>query len=134
MSQENVEIVRPIYDDAAEGRFGRHMHLFDPDVEYARKRQAADLLSGEWHGLQAMSDVLREWMETVDELQVEAERYIDAGDSVVVLTRSRAINKASGIPLDERFADVITLRDGRIVRWHSYRHPSEALEAVGVRE
>jgi hypothetical protein len=26
------------------------------------------------------------------------------------------------------------LRDGRIVRWHAYRHRSEALEAVGLSE
>ena len=134
MSQENVEIVRPIYEASAEGRFGLHLHLFDPQVEYARKREEADMLVGEWQGIEAMVVTIREWMETVENLQIEAERYIDAGESVVVLTRCTALNRASRLPFEERFADVITLRAGRIVRWHNYRHRSEAFEAVGLSE
>ena len=134
MSQENVEVVRPIYEASADGRFGAHLDLFDPQVEYAHKRKEADMLVGEWRGIEAMVATITEWMETVDDLRIEAERYIDAGDSVVVFTRYTAINKASRVPFEERFADVITLRGGRIVRWHAYRHRSEALEAVGLSE
>lgn len=134
MSQENVDIVRPIYEASAEGRFGLHMHLFDPQIEYARKRTEADMLVGEWHGIDAMVATIGEWMETVENLRIEAERYIDAGDSVIVFTRCTALNRVSRLPLEERFADVIALSGGRIVRWHNYRHRSEALEAVGLSE
>jgi ketosteroid isomerase-like protein len=134
MSRENIEIVRPIYEAFAEGTFGAHTHLFDPQVEYAHKRKEADVLVGEWHGIEAMFATIAEWMETVEDLRIEAERYIDASDSVVVFTRYTAVNRASRLPFEERFADVITLHNGRIVRWHVYRHRDEALEAVGLSE
>jgi ketosteroid isomerase-like protein len=134
MSQENVEIVRPIYEAFAEGKFGLHTHLLDPQVEYAHKRNEADVLVGEWHGVEAMVATIAEWMQTVEDLRIEAERYIDAGDSVVVFTRYTAVNRTSRLPFEENFADVITLRDGRIVRWHIYRHRDEALEAVRLSE
>jgi ketosteroid isomerase-like protein len=135
MSQENVEVVRTFYDETAEGRFWTCGHLFDPDVEYERRRKPADMMTGRWRGLEAMSAALLEWFETVEDLRIEAERYIDTGgDSVVVFTRHRSVAKTSGVPIDEEFADVLTVREGRIVRLHTYRHRAEALEAVGLRE
>ena len=135
MSQDNVEVARALYDEFGEGRFWTSDHLFDPDVEYERKRMTADVMTGKWRGLEAMGAALLEWLETVEDLRIEAERYIDTGDdSVVVFTRHRAIAKTSGLPIDEEFADVLTVRKGRIVRLHTYRHRSEAVAAVGLRE
>jgi ketosteroid isomerase-like protein len=134
MSRENVEVARALYNEFSEGRFWTSKHLIDPDVEYERKRKTADMMTGEWRGLEAMGAALLEWLEAVEDLRIEAERYIDTGgDSVVVFTRHRALTKA-GVPIDEEFADVLTVREGRIVRLHTYRHRSEALEAVGLRE
>jgi ketosteroid isomerase-like protein len=135
MSQENVEVARALYSELGEGRFWTCEHLFDPDVEYERRRMTADVMSGKWRGYEAMGAAVREWLETVEGLRIEAERYIDTGgDSVVVFTRHRAVAKTSGVPIDEEFADVLTVREGRIVRLHTYRHRPEALEAVGLRE
>jgi ketosteroid isomerase-like protein len=133
MSRKNVEIARALYDEFGEGRFWTCDYLFDPDVEYERRRKTADVMTGKWHGLEAMGAAVLEWIEAVEDLRIEAERYIDTGDSVVVFTRHRAVTK-SGVPIDEEFADVLTVRGGRIVRLHTYRHRSEALEAVGLRE
>jgi ketosteroid isomerase-like protein len=91
-------------------------------------------MTGKWRGFEAMGAAVLEWIEAVEDLRIEAERYIDTGDSVLVFTRHRAIAKTSGVPIDEEFADVLTLREGRIVRLHTYRHRSEALQAVGLRE
>jgi ketosteroid isomerase-like protein len=134
MSQKNVEIVRPIYDASAEGTFGSHMDLFDPEIEHAQKRSEADLLVGEWRGIEAMAATIGAWMDTVEDLRIEAERFIDAGIRWSCSRDTPPISKASRMPFEERFADVITLRDGRIVRWHVYRHRAQALEAVGLSE
>jgi ketosteroid isomerase-like protein len=40
----------------------------------------------------------------------------------------------SQIALDDRFAFVFTLRDGRIVREQAFRNREEALEAAGLSE
>ena len=136
MSQENVEIVQAMYAEAAEGRFGTSLHLFHPDVEYSRSVSGASAtgLSGTWHGVEAMVKAGMEWLQTFDRLHVEAERFIDAGDSVVVLVRHKGQGKASGIPIEGEFADVLTLKDGLVVRFAQYRDRTEALEAVGLSE
>jgi uncharacterized protein len=138
MSQENVEIVKAIYAEAAEGRFGTTLDLFHPDVEYSRSASGeggtAVGLSGTARGVEAMVKAGWEWLETFDRLRVHAERFIEVGDSVVVFVRHTGNAKASGLPIEGEFADVMTLREGRVIRFEQYRDRAEALEAAGLSE
>ena len=52
--------------------------------------------------------------------------------NVVVILNQRGRSKATGIPVDMRFAQVWTLRDGQGVRMQLYESVEEALEAVGA--
>ena len=54
--------------------------------------------------------------------------------NVVVILNQRGRSKATGIPVDMRFAQVSTLGDGQGVRMQLYASVEEALEAVGLRE
>ena len=60
--------------------------------------------------------------------------YVDAGERVVVILNQRGRSKATGIPVDMRFAQVWTFRDGQAVRMEMYKNVEEALEAVVLRE
>jgi ketosteroid isomerase-like protein len=53
---------------------------------------------------------------------------------VVAALRCQARSARSPVPLADRFAQVFTLRDGKIVRIQSYPSFDEALEAVGLRD
>ena len=75
-----------------------------------------------------------EWLQTFDRLRVQAERFIEVGDSVVVLVRHIGSAKASGLPFEGKFADVVTLREGRVIRFEQYRDRAEALKAAGLSE
>ena len=66
------------------------------------------------------------------EWRFEPERFIDAGDQVVVFVRVVAKGSASGVPIELPDAHVVTLRDGRLTSTRVYRDRSEALEAVGL--
>jgi ketosteroid isomerase-like protein len=72
-----------------------------------------------------------EW-EDYELLPEEFEEHM--GDRVVVAVRMRARGRASGIPVDARFYDVYTLRQGKIVRMDQFTRRSEALEAAGLHE
>ena len=135
MSQENVDLVGSLYAELAEGRLGTRLHLFSPEVEYARVSggEAAELV-GSWHGLEQMRKAIRDWLESFDDVRLAGEHYLDLGESVVVLTRLRSTAKATGMPFESEGADLVTVRDGRIVRLHQYLHRAEALEALGLRD
>jgi ketosteroid isomerase-like protein len=66
------------------------------------------------------------------EWRFEPERFIEAGDQVVVFVRVVAEGSASGVPIELPDAQVVTLCDGRLKSTYVYRDRSVALEAVGL--
>ena len=75
-----------------------------------------------------------EWADAWDDWEMEPEDYIDAGERVVVILIQRGRSKTTGIPVEMRFAQVWTLRDGQGIRMQLYASVEEALEAVGLSE
>jgi ketosteroid isomerase-like protein len=75
--------------------------------------------------LAMLRDAWAEW-------RFEPERFIDAGDQVVVFVRVVAKGSASGVPIELPDAHVVTLRGGRLTSTCVYRDRSEALEAAGL--
>ena len=67
-------------------------------------------------------------------MRLEADEFVDAGDSVVVVFRQIARGRASGAGVTNRFAFVYGFRQGKIDYVDGYRTKREALEAVGLRE
>ena len=69
----------------------------------------------------------------MEELQLLPQEYIDAGDRVATRLRHYGRGKGSGVEIDEElYHQVVTFRDGRMVRIEYFAEWSEALAAAGV--
>ena len=74
------------------------------------------------------------WAEAWDDWSVELEQIAAAGrDQVVLVFRERG-RSDSGLAMDERHAELYSLREGKIVRRQGFSDPRKALEAVGLSE
>jgi ketosteroid isomerase-like protein len=72
-------------------------------------------------------------MHAFDELKVIGEEFHDAGDKVVVKQVFWGTGKSSGIPIDETpGAAVVTLRDGKVVRFEGHTTLEAALDSAGL--
>ena len=124
MSQENVEVVRRFLvlevDEA--------LAYADPNIVWNPAEEAAA------EGHDAVRASLVRWKGEWDDYELLPEEFDHEGDRVMVAVRMRARGRASGIPVDARFYDVYTLRQGKIVRMDQFTRRSEALEAAGLRE
>jgi ketosteroid isomerase-like protein len=69
-----------------------------------------------------------------NDVRLEPTELIDLGDRLVLLADMPMRAQASGVPLAEKYAGVMTLRNGRVVRVDDYLDQGQALEAVGLRE
>jgi uncharacterized protein len=125
MSQENVELVRSIYELWSKGESARH--LIDPELEYVNPSYAVE--SGTRHSRSTLGKI----REVYPDFHVEAERFVDAGEDVVVIGIARGTS-ASGLETQWRQGYVWTIRDGRAIRFRWFNDPAEALEAVGKAE
>jgi ketosteroid isomerase-like protein len=132
MSQENVEIVRRLYAEWERGNF-RATEGLDPNI---RMVWAASTPDGEAEsvGLEQVAEAMKRWLEPFDRLVLKAERIIEAGDLVVVISDWRGSGKGSGIETTWRLGTVWTFQNGQAVGAVAYETPGAALEAVGLSE
>jgi ketosteroid isomerase-like protein len=127
VSQENVEAMRRGYERFASTREIRaHPDLIWDVSRLGWPDQQIYL------GPEGANQFNAEWADAWDGWEVAAEDFIDAGESVVVIVDQRGRSKATGIPVDMRFAQVWSFRDGRAIRMQMYARVDEALEAAGL--
>ena len=73
--------------------------------------------------------------EGFDEFRAEPLSYEDLGDDhVLVMTRYDVRGESSGVEMDQRFATLYGLREGKVVTMRDYPTRADALEAVGLSE
>jgi ketosteroid isomerase-like protein len=77
---------------------------------------------------------LRDVLDVYENLRVESEEFIDAGDKVVVLGRTYASAKGSGLKLDLPVALVWTVQACKLARLDAFIERSDALAAAGLKE
>ena len=137
MSQENVETIARLYDEflaKPERLAGAELlAFFDPAVEIHQSESSLGT-EGTFHGYDGLRRAARETFEAFSETHYVPKRLIDAGDQVVATVEIRAIGKESGVRIAQTATHVWTLKGGRIIAWHVYLDPAEALEAVGLSE
>jgi ketosteroid isomerase-like protein len=133
MSQENVEIVKALYEGWERGDFSAEAHRYDPDIEFTFDL-GPDLFTarGTSEMRQVWADHLRLWRHwstgRIHEL-------IDADPHVVAISPIRARGRHSGVPVEvDSAAAVFTFRDGRIIQFAVSNSLQNALEAIGLSE
>jgi ketosteroid isomerase-like protein len=131
MSQENVEIVRRMWDAFLAGDVQAALSFYAPDVEW----DGTNLPDGRvGTGHEAILDHIRRWADIWENWTVEVEDITAVGsDQVVLFMRERGQGE-SGLKMNERHAELYTLTDGRVVRRQGFSDPNEALAAAELRE
>jgi ketosteroid isomerase-like protein len=129
MSQENVEKTRAFIDAYNRRDFDAAVEHFDPDIQWVLPaHQRSDSAQG-------TEGVIRFWEgldETMEELRLDAQEFVDAGDRVAVRLRYYGRGKGSGVEIEtEMYHQVTTFRSGVIVRMEYVTSWTEALEAAG---
>jgi ketosteroid isomerase-like protein len=128
VSRENLERVKQGFAAHNRGDLDALVDFYDPEAVFET------LLLGTHHGNEAIRLIYEENQKTLAGYDVVPVELIDAGDKVVAVVKMVGAGAASGIALDEGFAFVFTLRDGRCVREQAFRNREEAVEAAGLRE
>jgi ketosteroid isomerase-like protein len=132
MSQENVELVRHIYES---GLFDRDpeelLELATSDVEYVNPPYAVE--PGVRYGLVAVAQAMRRFAEVWEKSRHELRELYDCGDIVVAAVSWHIRNRGSEMELVNEEAHTWTLREGRIARFEWGQDLDSALEAVRLR-
>jgi ketosteroid isomerase-like protein len=132
MSEENVEIVRRMYEEA-KTRPDALYEFLDDDIDWeTTELDMAGTAQG--RGPDTVRSFFRSWVGAFEDWGYEAEDLIDAGDAVIAQIHQWGRGKASGVMVENSFWQVWTLREGKAVRATHHRKKAEALEAAGLSE
>jgi ketosteroid isomerase-like protein len=137
MSQENVEIVRAIYERFGEGDFRASADLLDPHVVLVLRPEFGPEFSGAgtYLGAGAVAAYTREhvlgpWAD----FRMKAEEILAVGDTVLVSVHQRGVGRAGGVPTELRYFTLWSFRGRKVIRIESFRDRAAALEAAGHQE
>jgi ketosteroid isomerase-like protein len=131
MSQENVKATRVAYEQSARGDLSPLFAAVTDDFEFVTAAEMPD--AGTYRGQEAR-DWVRTYIETFEGYTQEATEIIDAGDKVVAAILQRGRPRGSDTPVESRWWQVLTFREGAVARVQMFAQKSDALEAAGLRE
>jgi ketosteroid isomerase-like protein len=136
VSQEGVDLLLRGYRAFVAGDLDAISGMLDPEVEWVGV--------GDFVAVADRADVLAVLSERLDEqYHVTVDRCIGVGDRVVVSMRFSNVepDPTDDRPLQSRrtylvgrYAAIVTMRDGRVVRVEEHPHLASALEAAGLED
>ena len=100
----------------------------DPEIEWTEDPQRAD--GRTFRGHAGVRESWERWLEGFDTWSFELEDIVDCGDNVLVITEEQARGAASGAPIRSRNYIVLTLRDGKLLRYREFYDEDAARRAA----
>ena len=128
MAQSNVESIQALYRAFLKRELMTILSLVDPGIEIRQ----SDVVpwGGTYKGLGGLKEFFGKLLENVDS-KVEFTEWIEAGNSVVAIGRSRGTALATGNTFDIAIVHVWHLRDGKAVLFEPYIDTAAMLKALG---
>ncbi len=134
MSKENVEIVRRFLERAQEEP-DAVWDIFEDRAEWeVPDAVTAPDLAGVSRGPDGVRRWFSRWVGAFEDWNYEVEEMLSGENTVAAHIHQWGRGKTSGVPVDQRFWQVWTLRDGKAVRVTHCLDRIEALEAAGLSE
>lgn len=134
MSQENVEIVRRVFEAVSRR-----------DVDAALASAADEFVidwsnsigpaKGIYRGKERVREFSTAFLEAFEYVQWHPEEIVDVDESrVIVVNHARVRGRGSGVEVDAVGAQLWTISGGKARSMKLYQSKAEALEAAGLRE
>jgi ketosteroid isomerase-like protein len=136
MSRENVELVRGAYEAFNQGGVEAVIKdYWSPEIVWNVLPMGIPGL-GLYRGYDEARSFFDDWFGAFpfDEWEAEVEELLDAGDRVVAMVTQRGRGRASGVAAELEMGQVVTVRDGKIIRLDIYPDRNQAFEAAGLSE
>lgn len=128
---DETQALREAYAALNRNDIPAFLSIFDPQIE---RIEFAELSGGgTYHGLEEVQAHVSQARETWAEGSCEPERFIAAGDRLVVFVNVRVRLKHETEWREGRLADVYTFRNGKAIQFRTFADRRQALEWAGVK-
>ena len=131
MCNQSEWIVREAFLAYERGDVARMMDFVDPDLEWTSlDADSEDPRPMACRGRGELEKALRQQADLG--LRAELEQVIASGDKVILVMRTPGVDQYRHRQANDRTYDVVTVRDGMIVRLRACRDRGEARSLAGI--
>ena len=131
MSQENVGLVKSLYEAFGRGDVPTVLAAMDPKIEWNEAENFPYADRNPYIGPGAVVEGVfarlgSEW----DGFGLDVEEVLDAGDTVVARGRYKGAYKKTGVRIHAQFAHVWRLRGGKVVKFQQHVDTAQVAKAI----
>jgi ketosteroid isomerase-like protein len=130
MSEENLELARR-YIELSRRRDWSQLELLSDNVVYRPLAEVTE--TGEYYGRDGFRHYMEGFLESdwAEDFTFDGTSFREHGDAVIVRIEMRGKGRASGIDFSARIFEVLTFKDGEIVRVEDFLDRDDAVRAAG---
>jgi ketosteroid isomerase-like protein len=125
--EDNVQIVQRFFEIGLDAESLIELGVIDPELTFVPGRGT---LTRGTLSAKRFEEVVQDIASQFDEYEVTPMKFVEAGECVVVELRRCVTIPRSSTPLEDRFCQVFTVRDGCIVGIQSFSEFDDALLAA----
>jgi len=124
--------LRAAYTAFNHGDIDGAVAMLDPNVKWSEPAEFPG--GGVYNGVESVKHYLAQSRAGAAEVISEPERFLPAGDMIIVFVKARVLPKQSNSWREIRLADVYTFHGSRVTQMHAFAHREDALRWAGVQE
>ena len=125
----NADVVQRGYEAFGRGDIPALLDLLTEDVEWTLQGPSVIPFAGTRHGHEGVAEFFDVLGETLDFEQFEPREYVAQGDTVVV-GFERSLSRATGRTIEQEWAHVNTLRNGKIAKFRAFEDTGAYVAAL----
>lgn len=130
---DNTDLIRALYAAFRRGDVNFILANLDPSIEWVSNGDGSVIpWGGRRGGVVGAASFFQLLSENLDFEVFEPRIYLDAGDVVTVLGRTRARLKRGGGAFESEWAHVFTIRDGKLARFQEFYDSAAIVAAIAA--
>jgi ketosteroid isomerase-like protein len=129
VSEANVELTRRAFEALAEGGIEAMLPFVDEGFEMTTPSELA-AEPDTYRGHEGVRRWFDSFYEAMDQVRIEPQEIVEAGDQVVMRFRMVARGRTTGLELVQEAAGLCTIADDRVTRLEFFVTFDEALSAA----
>lgn len=130
-SEQCVEIVRSVYAAHARGDMAAVFDSYQPDIEWQTLSIAPGAMA--YRGHEGVRTFMRAWLGAWREWHIDVEEVSGLGaDRVLTVFRQYGMMRDSEFEVEQRVAQIWTLREGRVARVQDFSSRAAAVESAAA--
>jgi len=131
MSQENIKVVKSIYQAFEQGDIPAVLNLFDPAIEWIAAENSPAAQGSPYHGLDEVREgVFMRIASGFEGFVIKVDELLDAGDRIVMLGYYLGTRKATGKKFKAQVAHIWKIVGGKAVKFQQYTDTYQLAEIM----